>query len=287
MKLNESINDKYLFKAIFLAGGAGSGKSTVAKSLIDVYENNDLAFEMRGLTPSGDKGKDEEFKKDLTINGQPSYKISNENIAIVNSDDIYELLLAKNKVSNKIVTEEENPELNKVQQGIRKRAKELTKKKKYSYINGMLPLLIDGTGQDFDKTMKEMDSLEALGYDVYMIYVDVDEDTSLKRNRSRSRSLSDTMVKEIWKNVHGNKEKYETLLGDRFKSVDNNDRTKVDENSNEVLDPIAFKKYMNEVRKIGKQILNSPLENRIGKEKLRVMRITKKKYLNELEKTSK
>ena len=49
--LKESINDKYLFKAIFMAGGPGSGKSFVNKKMFGGIQakvvNSDDIFEKK------------------------------------------------------------------------------------------------------------------------------------------------------------------------------------------------------------------------------------------------
>ena len=46
LQQNEGINDPYIFKAIFMAGGAGSGKSFVVRNVLGQFQglkvlNND------------------------------------------------------------------------------------------------------------------------------------------------------------------------------------------------------------------------------------------------------
>ena len=48
--VDEAVNDPYIFKAVFLAGGPGSGKSFINKNLMTQFGgmktiNSDIAFE--------------------------------------------------------------------------------------------------------------------------------------------------------------------------------------------------------------------------------------------------
>ena len=82
---NESVHDKHLFKAVLMAGAPGSGKSTIVKELADVYSDSNFHF----------ANKDNRLDKSDKVfkYGAPTYTISNENIALVNSDDIIALCL--------------------------------------------------------------------------------------------------------------------------------------------------------------------------------------------------
>lgn len=266
--LRESIHDKYLFKCIFLAGGPGSGKSFLTSLLADMYSPKDIMFSHDWSSRPENPLEAEDKRKSKTKWGLPTYRISNENIAVVNSDDLYELLLKKNNVTNKIVSDPEDP-LYAPQQSIRARAIELTDKKKLIYIKGMLPLIIDGTGKDFNKTIGIVKSLEDIGYDVSMIYVDVSLETTLDRNSKRDRSLSNEMVTDFWNKVSSNREKYEAYFGEDFHVIDNNNK--------EAHELKGFKK---EVEKLGRQIFREPLKNPKGKEILQNLRDTGKNYMD-------
>lgn len=273
-RIFESIHDKYLFKCIFLAGGPGSGKSFLNSSMTDVFLPSNMLKAYNNVTKEDGT---EESKKELVSRlfkkyGTPTYSISNENIITLNSDDIYEILLKKNNVTNKIVSDPNDP-LFAVQQGIRKKAKALTDMRKRSFINGMLPLVIDGTGKDLVKTLNMIRELENIGYDVYMIFVDVDLETTLQRNRMRSRSLSDDMVTDIWTQCQRNIDKYQTYFGDKFHIIDN---------AKDMIDgkgPFELEEYKKRLRKLGKSIFASPLENPIGVETLQKLRAEKRSYL--------
>lgn len=175
--LSEGVNDPAIFKAIFLAGGPGSGKSFIVGKT--------------GLTSMG-------------------YKV-------VNSDDAFEAAMKKAGMTM-------SPEnIFSVQgQDIRGKAKALTGRKQARYIEGRLGLVIDGTGKDPDKILKQAKMLRELGYDTAMIFVNTDMDTALERNRMRERSLPDKEVEAYWKAVQRNVGKFQQMFGkSQFLVVDN------------------------------------------------------------------
>lgn len=175
--INEGVNDPAIFKAIFLAGGPGSGKSFIVGKT--------------GLTSFG-------------------YKI-------VNSDDAFESAMKKAGVAldPKGIFSPQGQE-------IRGRAKSLTGKKQERYIKGRLGLVIDGTGKDPEKIIKQRKMLQDLGYDTAMILVNTDMDTALQRNRQRARVLPDKEVETYWKEVQKNIGRYQTVFGkEKLLIVDN------------------------------------------------------------------
>ena len=176
-ELQEGLYDPNIFKAFFLAGGPGSGKSYVVKKT------------------TGGTG-----------------------LKSVNSDEAFEHLLTKAGLSLKMPPEEF--ERKEVQ---RARAKELTKAKQKNYLEGRLGLIIDGTGKNADKILKQKAGLEELGYDTYMIFVNTSLDVALQRNASRSRSLAEPIVVKSWKDVQANIGKFNNIFRQGFIVVDNND----------------------------------------------------------------
>ena len=175
-ELQEGLYDPNIFKAFFLAGGPGSGKSYVARQA------------------TGGAG-----------------------LKTVNLDDAFEHLLNKAGLSLKMPPEEF--ERKEVQ---RARAKELTKAKQKNYLEGRLGLIIDGTGKDADKILKQKAGLEELGYDTYMIFVNTSLDVALKRNATRARRVAEPMVVKSWKDVQANIGKFSNMFRAGFIVVDNN-----------------------------------------------------------------
>ena len=176
-ELQEGLYDPNIFKAFFLAGGPGSGKSYVA------------------LQATGGTG-----------------------LKTINSDDAFEHLLNKAGLSLKMPPEEfERKEV------VRARAKKVTAAKEKNYLEGRLGLIIDGTGRDANRILRQKAKLEELGYDTYMIFVNTSLDIALQRNAERPRSLPEPIVVNRHKDVQANIGKFSNMFRAGFIVVDNND----------------------------------------------------------------
>ena len=88
--------------------------------------------------------------------------------------------------------------------------------------------ILDGTSASKNQTIKLVNELKEAGYEVMMLYVYTDLETSLKRNQERfeksggeDRSLLPGSVLSAWKSVTQNFEDYQNLFGDNFVSVAN------------------------------------------------------------------
>ena len=175
----EGVNDPAIFKAIFLAGGPGSGKSFIVGKT--------------GLTAMG-------------------YKV-------VNSDDAFEQSLKK--AGMKMTPDD----IFSVKgQEIRGKAKRLTAKKQERYLTGRLGIVVDGTGKDFQKISKQVRSVQALGYDTAMIFVNTDLETAVRRDQERSRTLGREEVTKMWKTVQSNIGAFQRMFGKpNMLIVDNSD----------------------------------------------------------------
>ena len=177
--LEEGVNDPAIFKAVFLAGGPGSGKSFIVGKT--------------GLTSMG-------------------YKV-------VNSDDAFEAGMKKAdmKMTPDNIFSPKGQE-------IRGKAKRLTGTKQARYIKGRLGLVIDGTGKDPEKILRQAQAIQKLGYQTAMVFVNTDLETALKRNRMRERSLPDAEVESYWKAVQRNVGKFQRMFGKQnFLVVDNSE----------------------------------------------------------------
>ena len=177
-EIDEGVNDPAIFKAIFLAGGPGSGKTFIVGKT--------------GLTSLG--------------------------FRVVNSDTAFENALKKAGV-------EMNPDniFSVKGQEIRGKAKELTAKQQGLYIKGRLGLVIDGTGRDSEKILRQKRMLEGLGYSTAMILVNTDKETALKRNDARPRRLDPDVVGDMWNEVQRNLGQYQRAFKSRLTIVDNSD----------------------------------------------------------------
>ena len=175
--LQEGVYDPNIFKAFFLAGGPGSGKSYVVRKT------------------TGGTG-----------------------LKVVNSDDAFESLLKKAGLSLKMPKSEEEP-----RDVVRARAKELTLKRRGNYLEGRLGLIIDGTGREADKIIRQHRHLKELGYDTHMIFVNTSLDVALQRNAERPRSVPEPIVVKSWKDVQANMGTFSQTFRQGFVVVDNND----------------------------------------------------------------
>ncbi len=88
--------------------------------------------------------------------------------------------------------------------------------------------VLDGTSASQNQTVKLVNQLEKEGYDILMLYVYTDLETSLKRNQERfeksggeDRSLLPGAVLSTWKDVTKNFKSYQDLFGNNFVSVAN------------------------------------------------------------------
>jgi len=229
----EGVDDPGILKCVFMAGGPGSGKSYTAMEIF---------------------GIDKKLKSSFSATGLKS----------VNSDSAFEAGLKKNGINPKDLAriEKEDPELwDKItgKDSIRSKAKELTQKQKSFYEAGRLGMIIDGTGHEYSKILKNKKYAESLGYDTYMVFVNTSLEVALERNKNRERVLSDELVTKSWKDVQNNLGKFQNLFGGNFRIVDNT-----------VYRPIA-----KEVQKAVNQFVRKPIYNKIGKKWIETARALK------------
>ena len=194
--LHEGINDPGILKAVFLAGGPGSGKTYVAKGLFGIPER---------------------------------LNISQTGLKMVNSDKELKHLLNKygfgtdlDSLPDEVFSNLTNPK-DPQYSGLRTYAKELTKERQRLYTQGRLGMIIDGTGDDYQKIAREKKELEDIGYDCYMIFVNTTLEVALQRNELRDRVLPKSIVEASHKEVNRNIGAFQGLFGSgNFMIVDNN-----------------------------------------------------------------
>lgn len=177
--LNEGVYDPGIFKAVFTAGGPGSGKSYAASTLFGMPEK--MPF------------------------------VSAQGLKSVNSDKYFETYLQMKGLSQDIASLD--PEEYEQAMELRKKSKAVSKAGLKNYINGRLGLLIDGTGKDYAKIEKQKKRLQSVGYDCFMIFVNTDLDVALERNQTRDRKLPSELVKSSWQAVQNNMGKFQSLFG--------------------------------------------------------------------------
>ena len=243
MILNEGINDPGILKAVFLAGGPGSGKTWVAKGLFGIPER---------------------------------VNVSQTGMKMVNTDKELKFLLKKYGFGTDLdalpdevfdnLTDPSQPDYS----GLRDYAKELTGARKKLYQNGRLGMIIDGTGDDYAKISKEKKELEEKGYDCYMVFVNTTLEVALKRNKNRDRVLPEKIVvdshREVIKNIGG----FQGLFGaGNFIIIDNN----------KDLSPKQAQKRFNMLVKKGiSRFIKRPIKNPKGKSWVRKQKMLGENY---------
>jgi hypothetical protein len=254
--LLEGIYDPGILKAVFMAGGPGSGKSFTARMLF----GSDPKALMTSMSASG--------------------------LKIINSDPLFEKLLKAAGVDpgdlGKIA--DEDPEL-AYQMGLddkrgippdsprgsAKRSKALAVKR-FTSDERRLGIILDGTGDDFDKIVKKKDALEELGYDTYMVYVNTTLEVAQERNRNRDRTMSAAKVEEIWTDVAMNLGEFQSLFGNQnLIIVDNSVYSPIPEGVQGAVDKFLARSIRNP---IGRKWIEDQLEQRGGgtrKEKQRLL----------------
>jgi tRNA uridine 5-carbamoylmethylation protein Kti12 len=186
-ELLEGVYDPNIFKAFFMAGGPGSGKSFAVQ---------------KGIGQA-----------------QKGVKVTAQGLKVVNSDDVFEKYLRDAQLNFKMDANQ-----GKQRDTLRQRAKVVTKKKYDNYVEGRLGMVIDGTGKDYSKITTQAASLKNIGYDVHMIFVNTSLDVALERNARRPRSVPEDIVKKSWNQVQQNIGAFQRFFGNKsFIIVDNND----------------------------------------------------------------
>ena len=242
IELVEGVNDPGILKAVFLAGGPGSGKTYMAKGLFGIPEK---------------------------------VNVSQTGMKMVNSDKELKYLLNKfgfgtdlDSLPDELFKQLTDPS-HKDYSGLRDFAKDLTGERRRLYQNGRLGMIIDGTGDDFRKISMEKKELEEIGYDTYMIFVNTTLEVALRRNENRDRVLPRSIVeashREVTRNIGG----FQGLFGgSNFLIVDNNKDLK---------EEAATKRFNMLVRQgIGK-FIKKPLKNKRGLSWIRKNKILGKK----------
>lgn len=191
-------------------------------------------------------------------------------LKVINSDSAFEKMLKDNGIDPKNLAkiEREDPQLWKkiteFPDGMRERAKILTKKQQQFYEAGRLGLIMDGTGDNFEKIKKQKKHAESLGYDTFMVFINTSLKVALERNRMRDRTLPDELVTEIWNHVQKNMGRFQQLFGsNRFIIVDNT----------------IYGPPPKEIQKAVNTFMRKPIENPIGKKWITTARTLKKSKL--------
>ena len=211
---------------------------------------------------------DKGILKAIFVVGMPgagkSYTVSNlkgqVSPKIVNTDVALEFLSKKTKIPA-------NSETWKTV--FRDSTKKMTATMLYNYINGMLPLFIDGTSNDASNVLSRAGILESLGYDVGMIFIDTDIEVAKQRAIERAEKIGltvdPTFIDKVYKESEANKKYFQS----KFSFF------KVYENNGQGLDNDLMQKLFKQVQ----GFYTEDVQNPVGTRNLEKIREEKEKYL--------
>jgi len=229
LQLAEGVQDKGILKAVFLAGGPGSGKTYVVKQIFGIPDK---------------------------------FNISMSGMKMVNSDKELKYLLKKygfgtdlDILPDELFRQLTDPDYEDYS-GLRDYSKGLTKQREKQYREGRLGMIIDGTGHQFQKIQTHKKELEDLGYDTYMVFVNTSLEVAQHRNTIRDRVLPPKLLEKSWQNVQRNIGSFQALFKNNFVVVDN---------SKHLNDEEAEKKFVPLVTKVVRKFVNLPIKNKLGK----------------------
>jgi dephospho-CoA kinase len=201
-------------KMIFLAGGAGSGKSTILRAL-DVRSRG---FQV--VDP------DEAFEEGLR-----QHKLGLD-VAKAETEffDINDRYKAAQEAGDKKAMKELQPEYDRLRAISQVRGRLFmsalhgAKEKALGLAQEQHDFIVDGTGGNYNNIANLNEKYKELGYVTAMIFVHVELETSLQRNRERGerggRTLRDNTIKQNWENVHKNEQPFRELFGENFFYID-------------------------------------------------------------------
>ena len=234
--LTEGVFDKGILKAVFMAGGPGSGKSYVASQLFGIPKKINVS--MSGLKTVN---SDTEFEFLLKKYGFETFGTGKLDIDKW-PDEVFDAIAGGDEDSETMT--------------VRKKAKLMTKARKEKYMEGRLGMIIDGTGHNFGKIKAEKQALEKLGYDCYMVFVNTSLEVAKKRNLERTRRLPEDILVKSWNDVQKNLGAFQAIFGSNFVIVDNSKFLKAQD---------AEKKFSRLTKKYIDKFIKEPIRNFIGK----------------------
>ncbi len=161
---------------------------------------------------AGGPGSGKDYVISNTLEGQGLIEIS--------SDKALEFLMDKKGLDKTMpATEKDKRDI------VRTRAKSITELKQRLAIMGRNGLIVNGTGEDYEKISRIKEKLEELGYESAMILVNTDDEVSKQRNIERGqrggRTVPEPVRKEKWENVQNSRVEFAKLFGDRYMEFDN------------------------------------------------------------------
>ena len=138
-------------------------------------------------------------------------------LKFIDSDDLFEFLLKRKGLSldpDSIASDEG--------QDIRRKAKDINKRRLSMLGDNRLGLVINGTARNPYLIEEQKERLEFLGYQAAMIFVDVNISTAIHRNNTRKRRLDPRLIRSLYHEVYSNISILKNMFDeDSFFTIDN------------------------------------------------------------------
>jgi hypothetical protein len=230
-----------------------------------IKEDVDLGFEMLLTEGVHDKG----IFKAVFLSGGPGsgkdYVLSNtldgHGLTEINSDKALEYLMDKNQLDKKMPKKEKDK-----REVIRGRAKSITDIRERLALEGRNGVIINGTGDDYDKIASIKGKLEKLGYETKMIMVNTADEVSRDRNVERGqrggRTVPEDIRKQKWDSVQASRAQLAQLFKSNYVEFDNStDLRNTDDATRK-----AKQDEMNEIFKDVQKFISKPPKNDVAKE---------------------
>ena len=195
--LSEGIYDQGILKAVFMAGGPGSGKSFTAKALF----GGNKASELASSTTSGLK----------ILNSDPAFEKYLDDVG-VDPGDLADIAANDPELAYELGLDDDRGVPPGSPRGKAKSFKK-TAQRMWTRDDARLGIIVDGTGDDLEKITGKKAAMEELGYDTYMVFVNTTLEVAQERNMKRKRKLPPPKVDEIWTDVQANLGAFQGLFG--------------------------------------------------------------------------
>ena len=206
----EGRSDPSIFHAVFMAGAPGAGKSYVSDW--------------------------------MSLGPQLGYKV-------INSDMEFTRYMKEAGLTDDKGAVILDPKTEYQRGVIRTVAKRHTGSKQAHAMIGRLGLVIDGTGANAKKVLKQKRTLEALGYECAMVYVTIPLEASIasdkKRGEDGERTIGPELVTQKFKELDKSLPKLKRSFGKLFFEIDNSVREKT---------PAIIRGVLNTITKWSKQM---------------------------------
>ena len=178
---------------------------------------------------------------------------------IINTDKAGEFLSAKLKTPINSKTWQET---------FKDSATRITRNSIAGYLDGMLPLFVDGTSNDASNLLHRIGILESLGYDVGIVYVSTSLEVAQARAKAREKEIGRAVDASFIEEVHSRSEENAQYLKTKvqfFKEI---------KNDGELNNEAMLKAF-----KAVQSFFEEDVQNPVGKRALEKLKEEKQKYL--------